>query len=118
MNREHVLTTLRTMDRNLLIKLFQEVNQYENSFPFANIMDLKEICAQGNAYEIARAIIYGEVTNVTDPLCYDNRGNLYSTDEYRVYEKCVDNLDEMIDWLEYGHERINLSRYDLESCFE
>lgn len=118
MNKEMAMEILNNMNQNLLIELFQEANYVNGSFEFADTHSLEEVCEIMDAYEIAKAIIYGEVDDVNIPVYFDDYGYLRSIDEHELYSACMDNLSEMILWLEEDHDKIDLTKYNLQECFE
>lgn len=50
-------------------------------------------------FELARAIIYGNVTNVNEPVRFNGYGNLESVSEYELIKECENNIDEIADWI-------------------
>ena len=53
-----------------------------------------------SAYELARSIIYGDVTNIEDEVRYNGYGNLESVESYDLEEKSADYITEIIDFID------------------
>lgn len=84
-----------------LIGIYRSAMQYDGSFDFVDTFDLEDLAEMTETYEFGRSIIYGNVTNVCDPVRYDGYGNLESVSEYTLNDECRDKyqLDELADWL-------------------
>lgn len=85
---------------NDLLNLFREANSYDGYFDFVDCFDLEDLCDMvSDKYELARSIIYGDVDNVNDMVCYNAYGNLESVSEWDLIKECQDSLSEMAEWL-------------------
>lgn len=78
------------------LSICRGINSYDGSMDWADTWDLEELASSIDAYELARAIIYGEVTNIKD----NAYGNLETIDEYDLEQESKDYIDEIIDFIE------------------
>lgn len=92
-----------------LLQACREANGYNGGFEFCNYYeDIEEVCDFMNSYELARAIIYGDVTNVIDPVRFNAYGNLETVTEYELEQEALDYIEELLDFIEqYPGEIIN-----------
>jgi len=82
------------------LSICRDINSYDGSMDWANTWDLEELSSSIDAYGLARAIIYGEVTNIEDSVRYNAYGNLETIDEYDLEQESKDYIDEIIDFIE------------------
>ena len=113
MNEKLLRERINELDNETLLQLYRDCNSWDGSFDFCNIWDIEELadCMNSNAYELARSIIYGKVTNVMDPVRYNAYGNLESVSEYDLYNDCDYYKEDLIDWLVENSYNINLDYY-------
>ena len=89
-----------------LLAMCQEANSYDGSFDFCQIYDIEELAENMDAYELARAIIYGDVHGVVDPVRFNAYGNLETVNTYMLAQEIKDYyLEDLANWLE-EHEGI------------
>ncbi len=101
-----VLEQLKEKYDDELLAMCQEANSYDGSFDFCQIYDLEELAENMDAYELARAIIYGDVHGIVDPVRFNGYGNLETVNSYMLVQDIRDYyLEELADWLE-NHEGI------------
>ena len=101
-----VLEQLKNKYDDELMAMCQEANSYDGSFDFCQIYDIEELAENMDAYELARAIIYGDVNNIVEPVRFNGYGNLENVNKYMVAQEIRDYyLEELADWLE-NHEDI------------
>ena len=118
MNKESALNILNRMDKERLLSLYKEANLYCGWFEFASADSLEKVCEFTGAFEIARAIIYGDVKNLVDPVYFDGNHNLYTISDNDLYRECMGHLDELLDWLEENYNHVDLTAYGLRECFD
>lgn len=108
-NREKATEYLQENTSELL-RACIEANGYNGQFDFCNYYeDIEEVCDFMSGYELARAIIYGDVTNVIDPVRFNGYGNLESVTEYELEQEALDYIDELLDFIEEYPEEISNS---------
>ena len=113
MNEKLLRERINELDNETLLQLYRDCNAWDGSFDFCNVWDIEELagCMSSNAYELARSIIYGSVTNVMDPVRYNAYGNLETVNEYDLYNDCDCYKDDLIDWLAENSHNIDLDYY-------
>lgn len=117
--QEKVEQYLEELSDENLLDLFIDVNANGGCFEFVYTYDLEELCSFTDTYDVARAIIYGDVNNVIDNVRYDAYGNLESVNEYELYDECRDNIKEIAEWLcDYAYEIRSDLDYDLIEILE
>ena len=83
-----------------IIGIFRSANSYDSSFDFVNVFESDNIGDYiDNPYEVLRATVYGNVSSVYDYLRFNAYGNLESVSENDLFNECLDNIDDMINWL-------------------
>ena len=82
------------------LNICKSINSYDGSMDWADSFDLEELASWTNAYDLARAIIYGNVTNVNDEVRYNGYGNLESVDSYDLEKESADYIEEIIDFID------------------
>lgn len=112
MNEKLLRERIEELDNETLLSLYRECNGWDGSFDFVDIWDLEDLCYNyDNAYDIARAIIYGDVRNVIDDVRFNAYGNLETVDDYDLYNECREYIDELIYWLLNTSHHIDLDYY-------
>lgn len=108
-NREKATQYLQENTSELL-QACREANSYNGQFDFCNYYeDIEEVCDFMSGYELARAIIYGDVTNVIEPVRFNAYGNLENVTEYDLEQEALDYIDELLDFIEEYPEEISNS---------
>ena len=82
------------------LNICKSINSYDDSMDWSDSFDLEELASWTNAYDLARAIIYGNVTNVNDEVRYNEYGNLESVDSYDLEKESADYIEEIIDFID------------------
>ena len=82
------------------LNICKSINSYDGSMDWSDSFDLEELASWTNAYDLARAIIYGNVTNVNDEVRYNGYGNLESVDSYDLEKESADYIEEIIDFID------------------
>ena len=82
------------------LTICREINSYDGSMDWADTYDLEELASFTSAYDLARAIIYGEVNNIEDEVRYNGYGNLETVDEYELEEESKNHIEEIIDFID------------------
>lgn len=112
MNEKLLRERIEELDDEMLLSLYRECNEWDGSFDFLDVWELEDLCHNyANAYDIARAIIYGDVRNVIDNVRFNAYGNLETVDDYDLYNECREYIDELIYWLLNTSHHIYLDRY-------
>lgn len=111
MNEKLLKERIEELDNKELLALFRECNGWNGSFEFCKVWDIEELSGYIDTYKMARAIIYGNVTNVVDNVRFNGYGNLETVTDYDLYNECEDNKDELIEWLLDNSYNIDLDYY-------
>ena len=113
--KKEIIERLNDYTHKDLLSICREANSYDGSFDFADAFDLEDLCAMMSAYDVARSIIFGDVTNVDDMVRFDAYGNLESVSEWDLKHEAYDQTDEIADWLmDYWNEAYSLYEDDKE----
>lgn len=108
-NREKAKQYLQENTSELL-QACRDANGYNGQFDFCDYYeDIEEVCDFMSGYELARAIIYGDVTNVIEPVRFNAYGNLENVTEYDLEQEALDYIDELLDFIEEYPEEISNS---------
>jgi len=84
------LVELFENDNDLLVEVTRSLNANNGGWEFVDSYDLEELCSMfDNAYEVVRAVIYGNVDNVMDNVRYNGYGNLESCTEQDIIDDCL-----------------------------
>ena len=114
---ENVKNVLEEMNDSELLDVFREAYLWDGSFDFVDVFDFEELASMTNdTYEFGRSIVYGDVTNIIDPVRYNAYGNLESVSENELELEARDNVDDLANWLEDNY--IHIDCYDFSECFE
>ena len=106
-NREKATQYLQE-NTNELLQACRDANSYNGGFEFCDAYDIDEVCSFMSGYDLARAIIYGDVTNIVDPVRFNAYGNLETVNEYELEQEALDYIEELLDFIEqYPGEIIN-----------
>lgn len=84
-----------------LLSVCLQINSYDGSMDDLDSWDLEELCDKGplSSYEIARAIIYGDVKDTDNPVKFNGYENLETVTEEDLMETAEDYLDDAVDIL-------------------
>ena len=107
-NAEELRTYIEEMDDEDLIALCREINSYSGAFDNANIHDFEELSEVMESYDFGRAIVYGNVTNVTLPVRFNGYGNLENVTEWDIAEECRNDIEEIIYQLKENYSNLYL----------
>lgn len=113
MNKETEIKNYLLNNINVALDIARECNSWDGSFEYLDTWDLEELCqCSSDTFEIVRAVVYGNVTNICDDVRYNAYGNLESVSdfdlEYETKEYYIDDIvDVSIDLYEQGHITIN-----------
>lgn len=100
-----------------LLSICREACSYDGSFDFADVFDIEDLCETMSAYDVARSIIYGDVTSVNDMVRFDAYGNLESVCEWDLEKEARDQIDEIADWLMRNWREVDSLYSDDEELF-
>jgi len=101
--REQTIEVMRTwLEENAeeRLNICKSINSYDGSMDFCDTQDLEDIASYMDAYELARAIIYGNVSNIENEVRFNGYGNLESVDNYDLEKESADYITEIIDFVE------------------
>ena len=101
--REETIVSMKTWleeNEEERLNICKSINDYDGSMDWADAWDLEELANCTDAYELARSIIYGDVTNIEDEVRYNGYGNLESVESYDLEEKSADYITEIIDFID------------------
>ena len=110
--RNKLVTQLDELSDDDLLCIYTSAMQWDGSFDFVDTMDIYEAVECMKRDDIVNTIVYGNVTNVMDPVRFDGYGNLESVSEYDLMKECRDELDELAEWLLDNHNHADLDFYD------
>lgn len=114
-SKELLLTELDGMSMDNLRGLYQEANSWDGSFDFISIYDLEELCGiYSDTYGLIRAVIYGSVDNIFEPVRFDVYGNLETVYESDIESDMQCYLDELADWIINNDCHVDLSNYGID----
>lgn len=114
-NKEMLLRELDGMSMDDLRGLYQEANSWDGSFDFISVYDLEELCDMySDTYELIRAVIYGSVDNIFQPVRFGAYGNLETVYESDIESDMQCYLDELADWIINNDCRVNFSVYGID----
>ena len=112
-----IKNVLEEMSDSELLDVFREANRWDGSFDFVDAFDFEELASMtNNAYEFGRSIVYGDVTNINDPVRYNAYGNLESVSENNLELEARGYIDDLVNWL--GDNYMHVDGYDFSECFE
>ena len=98
------------------LQICKDINSHRNSMDFVETTTIQELAETMDAYELARAIIYGEVDNIDFDVRFNGYSNLESVTSYELEDESENYIQEIIDYIEdYGFRYIN--NEDLESLY-
>ena len=110
-----ILEQLDEMNDGDLAAMVYDINRYDGSFEFVDAYELEELASMMDAYELARAIIYGNVTNVCEYVRFNGYGNLENVSEYDIVDDCRTDIEYIAEWIErnYDNDYIDFDSYGL-----
>lgn len=83
-----------------LLDLAREINSYDGSFEDAEWYDFEDAAEFAEStYEFGRAIVYGNVTSVSQPVRYDVYGNLYNVSAWEIEQEIWEQAEDLAGWL-------------------
>lgn len=111
MNEKLLRERIEKLYSEELLALFRECNGWDGSFDFVDVWDIEELAHSIDGYELARAIIYGNVTDVCENVRFNAYGNLEAVSDFDLYNECEENIDELIEYLLDNSCHIDLDYY-------
>ena len=69
------------------LNICKSINSYDGSMDFSDFTYIEDLAEYTDAYELARSIVYGNVTNIEEPVRYNGYANLENIDEYEIEEE-------------------------------
>lgn len=106
--KEYLLENPKT-----IINIASEVHGWDGSQDWVDVWDIGELAFCIEPIDLARAIIYGHVDNIDDPVRYNVYGNLETVTESDLEIDAKDNVDDVIDDI-YDLYPEKISIYDEE----
>ena len=116
--KSEIIERLKDYNGKDLLSICREACSWDGSFDFADAYDIEDLCSMMSAYDVARSIIYGDVTNVNDMVRFNAYGNLENVSEWDLEEEARDNIDEIADWLMDNYNKTYSLYSDDEELFE
>ena len=99
------------------LQICKEINSYDGSMDFADTTTIEELAEIMDAYDLARAIIYGNVDNVDFDVRFNAYMNLESIYPYDLENESENYIDEILEHIEdYGFQHLN--NIDLEILYD
>ena len=84
----------------LAVEIAREINRYDGSCDWADTYYIEDIATWTEPTELARAIIYGNVTCINEMVRYDAYSNLETVYEFDLECDAIDYLDDIIDGID------------------
>lgn len=99
------------------LQICKEIDSYDGSMEFTRTTTIQELAETMDAYELARAIIYGEVDNIDFDVRFNGYSNLESVTSYNLEDESESYIKEILDYIDdYGFQYIN--NIDLENLYD
>ena len=99
------------------LELCKQINCFNNSMDFADTTTIQELAETMDTYELARAIIYGEVNSIEDDVRFNAYANLESVTTYDLEGESEDYIGKIIEHIDdYGFQHLN--NIDLEILYD
>ena len=98
------------------LQICKEIDSYDGSMEFTRTTTIEELAETMYAYELARAIIYGEVNSIEDDVRFNAYMNLESVTSYDLEDESEGYIDEIIEHIE-EYEFQNINNIDLENLY-
>ena len=117
--REQTIVSMRTfLEENAeeRLNVCRNINSYDGSMDFCDTQDLEDIASYMDAYELARAIIYGNVRNIKNEVRFNGYGNLESVDSYDLEKESANYISEIIDFID-SNGFLNIYCNELEEIY-
>ena len=108
-----IAAELQEMTDDDLRQVYYEAQAWDGSFDFLDTYDIEDIADMLSGYELARAIIYGDVTNICEPVRFNGYGNLENVSEWEIDSEAQDNIPELAYWLVD-----NIQHVTMPNCIE
>ena len=99
------------------LQICNEIDSYDGSMEFTRTTTIEELAETMDAYELARAIIYGEVNSIEDDVRFNAYMNLESVTSYDLEDESEKYIDEIIEHIE-EYEFQNINNIDLENLYD
>lgn len=87
------------MSGNELLEIIRQIPGIDGSFDNFDTFDFEDVANMLDSYEFGRAIVYGDVRNVTDPVRFNAYGNLVTVTEWELEKDAEDTTPELAWWL-------------------
>ena len=98
------------------LDICKSINSYDGSMDFSDFTHIEDLAEYTDAYELARSIVYGNVTNIENPVRYNGYANLENVDEYEIEEESENYISEIIDFID-SNGFINIYCDELEEIY-
>ena len=98
------------------LQICKEIDSYDGSMDFVRTTTIEELAETMNAYELARAIIYGNVDNVDFDVRFNAYSNLENVTSYDLENESESYIQEILEYIEEnGIEEF--TNIDLENLY-
>lgn len=98
------------------LQICKEIDSYDGSMEFTRTTTIEELAETMDAYELARAIIYGNVDNIDFDVRFNGYANLESVTSYDLEDESESYIEEILDYIEEnGIEEF--TNIDLENLY-
>ena len=99
------------------LQICKEIDSYDGSMEFVRVTSIEELAETMDAYELARAIIYGNVVNVESEVRFNGYANLENVTSYDLQEESKEYIEEIIDYID-DYEFHYINNIDLENLYD
>ena len=82
------------------LNICKSINSYDGSMDFSDFTYIEDLSEYVDAYELARSIVYGNVTSTENPVRYNGYANLENVSEYEIEEESENYISEIIDFID------------------
>ena len=101
--REQTIEAMKTwLEENAeeRLDICKSINSYDGSMDFSDFTYIEDLAEYTDAYELARSIVYGNVTSIENPVRYNGYANLENVYEYEIEEESENYISEIIDFID------------------
>ncbi len=99
------------------LQICKEIDSYDGSMEFTRTTTIEELAETMDAYELARAIIYGNVDSIESDVRFNGYANLESVTSYDLEDESESYIEEILDYIEEnGIEEF--TNIDLENLYD
>lgn len=96
---DRVQEVLDELSGSELLAIIRQIPGIDGSFDNFDTFDFEDVANMMDSYDFGRAIVYGDVTNVMDPVRFNAYGNLVTVTEWELEEDAEAETPELAWWL-------------------